>query len=106
MKAILICLSLFVTDGDTIRCNDTKVRIWGIDSPEMSELAGHRARRHMIELTRGQRVTCHPRGHDRYRRTVARCFVGKTDLACAMVRAGHARDWPRYSRGFYARCAR
>ena len=104
MNPLLICAALFVVDGDTIRCNDARVRLWGIDAPEMSEPDGHRSRRHLVVLTRGQRVVCRPRGRDRYRRVVARCFVGTTDLACAMVAAGHAKDWPRYSRGFYALC--
>jgi len=54
-------------------------------------------------MTIGRTATCTPHGRpDRYRRVVAVCTVGGADVAAAMVRAGMAVDYPRYSRRAYA----
>ena len=37
-------------------------------------------------------------------RPVVRCEAEGRDIACEMVRMGHATDWPLYSKGAYARC--
>lgn len=48
-----------VTDGDTIRFGDKRVRLWGIDAPELHQacpdrwLAGIEAARKMRELVKG-----------------------------------------------------
>jgi endonuclease YncB( thermonuclease family) len=36
------------------------------------------------------------------KRVVTQCFLGARDVAAQMVRAGHARDWPKYSGGGYS----
>lgn len=94
----ILCLTaaLTITDGDTIREGALRVRIWGIDAPEMD------TRRDLID---GQPVGCNPVDTDRYGRTVAQCWLPDgRDLACEMVRAGWAVDMPRYSKGAYRRC--
>jgi endonuclease YncB( thermonuclease family) len=57
----------------------------------------------MAGLVTGRDLRCEDRGRDRYGRTVAQCFAGRRDIAAEMVRQGRAEDWPRYSKGFYAR---
>ena len=110
MKAILTALilsSYSITDGDTLRSGDTRIRLWGIDAPEAKRPGGFAATRHLERLTAGQVLTCMPVDTDRYGRTVARCALPDgTDIACAMVAAGRARDWPKYSGGYYSECAR
>lgn len=95
-----------VIDGDTLRVTDApNIRIWGIDAPEMDTPAGPAARDAMDAIAAGRDLTCAVRDVDRYGRIVARCFEpGGADLACALVRTGHAHDWPRYSGGFYGEC--
>ena len=39
---------------------------------------------------------------DRYKRTIARCYVDGIDIAAEMVRAGFAFDHLRYSNGAYS----
>ncbi|ESQ81253.1 hypothetical protein AEYBE204_02640 [Asticcacaulis sp. YBE204] len=51
----------------------------------------------MHRLIDGNAVRCEPEGEDRYGRTLARCFVGDTDIAAAQVRAGLAVAYRRYS---------
>lgn len=103
--AILIFTVVTITDGDTIRSDDLRVRLWGIDAPEMDESGGPAAKEALRTIIAGQELTCEVKGRDRYRRTVARCELPDgRDIACEMVRAGFARDWPKYSRGAYENC--
>lgn len=100
MIALFLCLVASVTDGDTLRCADgTRVRIAGIDSPEMpGHCARNRqctpgdpysARNSLIALTQGKALRCNSVGHS-YNRTLAHCYSGQTSIGCAQVRSGHA----------------
>jgi len=95
-----------VIDGDTIRLEGQRVRIWGVNAPESHTPEGPAATRAMAQLIRGKTVECRlpPSGqdHDKYRRLVRQCWAGGVDLGAEMVRTGHAVDWARYSGGFYA----
>lgn len=93
-----------VVDGDGLVIEGVRVRLWGIDAPELGTAAGAAARDALAVLVAGAVVVCDGLYLDRYGRTVAVCRAGGVDLACAMVAAGHARDWPRYSGGAYAGC--
>jgi endonuclease YncB( thermonuclease family) len=47
-------------------------------------------------------LTCSKKDVDRYRRFVGQCLLPDgRDIACEQVKAGHAVDWPKYSRGHY-----
>lgn len=101
MKILLLVASLTVVDGDTFKDRSTSYRLWGIDAPEMREPEGRAAKEALRGLLRGRHsIVCQDMGTDRYRRTVARC----DEISCALVAQGHARDWPRYSRGAYRDC--
>jgi endonuclease YncB( thermonuclease family) len=112
LSALLIAASAFAVgpasraiDGDTFEAASGEVvRLWGIDAPERGEAGADAATAALAGLlARG--ATCQRRGTDRYGRTVARCTGPAGDIACALVAAGHATDWPRYSGGHYASCA-
>jgi endonuclease YncB( thermonuclease family) len=100
----LVCASPEITDGDTLRCHGQRIRLIGIDAPEMPGscrpgrqcVVGdpHAARAYLVSLTRTT-VECRPQGQDRYGRTLARCSANGADLSCAMIQAGHAE--PRYT---------
>src|SRR5437879_6440753 len=102
-----------VIDGDTLDMRGTRIRLWGIDAPEMGQTCqgrdgqtyecGRDSRAVMLELTRDRKVRCDDRGLDRYGRTVAVCRTEAGDINAAIVRRGWAVDWPRYSRGAYSR---
>lgn len=117
LAAALICTAPQVHDGDTIRCDGQRVRIWGIDAPETQgsprcrnvdtwacDPAAMRwadpATQGMVALTRGE-VRCEVKDKDRYGRTVARCEAGGIDVGRQLVIEGLARDYTRYSRGAY-----
>lgn len=94
------CNRVNVVDGDTFRCDGTRIRLQGIDAPE----AGGRCRpgrdcapgdpvastaNLRALLSRGP-TECRATDTDIYGRTVARCTTGGADLSCAQIRAGHA----------------
>lgn len=100
-----------VIDGDTIVVAGTRVRLFGIDAPELrqrcrrwywrSYRCGRDAAVVLARLTRGRTVECQPRGHDKHRRMVATCATDMGDLGAEMVRRGWALDFARYSAGRY-----
>lgn len=100
-----------VHDGDTLTLNGSRVRIWGIDAPELKQKCGGSAcgvvaRDALRALVRGRVVTCVQKDRDRYQRVVAACAVGGRDLGEQMVRSGNALDYRRYSKGRYRQAER
>lgn len=97
-----------VVDGDTLRLSGTTYRLWGIDAPESKQAcvdgwaAGAHAAAHLAALIRDKTVVCEPRTIDRYGRAVALCRAGGMDLSAAMVGAGHAWAFVRYSADYVA----
>lgn len=92
----------YVTDGDTLRFGAVRVRLHGIQAPEMNTAEGQASRRHLVGIVGAAEVRCVDTGGRSYERVVARCFVGSADLAGLMVAQGWAFDWPRFSGGRYA----
>lgn len=96
-----------VTDGDTFRLSGlgVAVRVWGLDAPERKQRGGSAATKALRDLIDGHTLTCLERGNDRYRRVVGQCFLENgQDIAEAMIAAGVAREYCRYSRGYYGTC--
>ena len=111
LAAAVACTAPHVADGDTITCNGVRVRLFGINAPELShpdlgiteEPGGREASARLLALTR-TRVTCTIAGnqYDRYSRMVAKCATDQTsDLGAEMVREGLACQWIRYSHHEY-----
>lgn len=101
MDAILFCLVVAITDGDTIkvRCGaepQTVVRLAEIDAPEKRQPFGEASRQHLAQLCFKQQATVAPRTHDRYGRTVARVTCAGTDANAAQVRDGFAWAFTKY----------
>ena len=106
-----------IVDGDTLwLCDQTachKIRLCGIDAPELSDTRGPAAKRSLQDLVHGKIVSCVPVGlgtvcdgrsrPTSYDRVVAQCFVKGRDLAAEMVNAGQACDWIEFSGGAYSR---
>jgi len=90
-----------VVDGDTLRVAGQKVRLQGLAAPELDEPGGQAAKNALIELIRGQHITCELDGTRSYDRVVGICYAGGQDLAAELVKWGLARDCPRYSGGRY-----
>lgn len=91
--------SIIVIDGDTIRMGETRIRLYGLDAPEMRQPGGREARNRLRQIVAtGQIITCAFRNQDRYKRIVAKCFdVHGVDIGGEMVRNGYAFAYQAYS---------
>jgi micrococcal nuclease len=93
----------WVIDGDTIDISGTRIRLAGIDAPEMDHPYGKNAKWTLVNMCKGQEVRAVFDGDLSHDRTVATCFLPDgRDLSAEMVKAGMAVDWPKFSRGKYA----
>jgi endonuclease YncB( thermonuclease family) len=87
-------------DGDTLAIGEERLRLLGIDAPESGQACrdaqgtpypcGEWARTALAQMIVGQTVTCMVERQDRYRRGLAVCRAGQTDLNAEMVRIGAA----------------
>jgi endonuclease YncB( thermonuclease family) len=100
-----------IIDGDTLEIHGSRIRLWGVDAPESTQLCrgedsqqyrcGARAANELDGFIASRVVSCPPINLDRYGRTVATCSVGGADLGEWLVKNGLALDWPQYSKGKY-----
>lgn len=92
----------WVVDGDTIIIDKVRIRIAGIDAPELEHPYGQQAKWALVKLCKGQMVTARIKPELSYDRLVAECVLPDgRDLGAEMVRAGMALDWPKFSGGKY-----
>ena len=100
-----------ITDGDTIKINGEKIRFSGIDTPEMKQTCieneivnpcGVTAKNILMDKISNNEVVCISEGKDRYKRTLAECFVNDESLSSYLVRSGYAFAYRRYSKKFIA----
>ena len=97
-----------VSDGDSLRSGNLRIRLFGIDAPELKQrcadqngilwgcgVAAQRQLNDLIGTNKG--LQCSLRDVDRYGRLVMQCFSGSTDIGAAMVRSGHALAYRDFS---------
>lgn len=105
--AICIAAGFPLYDGDTILRGPDRIRIWGIDAPELQDKGGRESRDFLKALVEGKPLACDLINRDHYGRRVAQCFLPDgRDLACEMIKAGQAKEWTRYSGGAYEACSK
>lgn len=90
-----------VQDGDTIYVQHQAIRLSGVDAEELSEPHGPRAKYALRDIIAGANVTCIFTGDRSYSRSVARCYIGDSEINRSMVASGWALDCPKYSGGRY-----
>jgi micrococcal nuclease len=90
-----------VHDGDTISVmkagKAVKIRLEGIDCPELGQDFGTRAKQFTSALVFGKDVEVKEYNRDIYRRTVARVYIGGQDVSLDLVKAGLAWHFKKYS---------
>ncbi|HWJ72388.1 MAG TPA: thermonuclease family protein [Kaistia sp.] len=91
---------LTAVDGDTVRLGDERIRIIGLDAPELharcraEKRLAERARDRMAELISGDHVeVIRSTRKDKYRRTLAIIRVNGVDVARVMIFEGLARPY-------------
>jgi endonuclease YncB( thermonuclease family) len=94
-------------DGDSLRLQGDRIRLLGIDAPELDQLCtaadgsawrcGEAARQRLASLVAGTAVSCQPEGQDKYGRTLATCEAGGRDIGAALVAEGLAISSPGYT---------
>lgn len=87
-------------DGDSLRLGEKRVRLIGIDAPELDQACwrddgsewacGRVARDHLAAILMGATISCTPQGEDKYGRTLANCEADGRDLGAIMVSDGLA----------------
>ena len=91
-----------VIDGDTVDIADGeqrlhRVRITGMDAPELAQAYGRTAKAALAELILHKELVVHPAGEDKYGRELGTLrlagLIGELDVAECMVGGGHAFAW-------------
>ena len=110
-----------IVDGDTVHINEYKIRLEGIDAPEIRQKCkkeklkissiigftfykdyscGRVSKEKLITKINTSEIKCISSSKDRYKRYIATCFKGKTNLNQWMVRNGFAIAYRRYSKKY------
>ena len=110
-----------IIDGDTVHINNKKIRLEGIDAPEIKQQCqkeflkisaaigfnfrknyscGAISRTKLISKINKSKIKCISLSRDRYKRYLATCYKAKTNLNKWMVRNGFAVAYKRYSKDY------
>ena len=110
-----------IVDGDTVYINNYKIRLEGIDAPEMKQkckkeklkissiigytfyedyYCGKHSKENLEAKVKGSNIKCIFFTKDRYKRYLAKCVKGKINLNRWMVRNGYAVAYRRYSKEY------
>lgn len=93
----------YVIDGDTIDIAGNRIRLFGIDAPELDHPFGQNSKWTLVRLCKDQTIRAVIEGELSHDRHVAKCFLDDgRDLSAEMVKVGMAVDWPKFSGGKYA----
>lgn len=101
-----------VIDGDTIEIRGERIRLDAIDAPESSQLCldtsgkrhrcGQKSAFALADFIGRAVVSCDPKGRDHYKRVIAVCFKGTTNLNAWMVAQGWAVAYRKYGIDYIA----
>ena len=97
-----------VSDGDSLRSGDLRIRLFGIDAPELKQQCADQdgvlwscgaAALYQLNalINKNRDLQCSLLDIDRYGRLVMQCFNGPTDIGAAMVLSGYALAYRHFS---------
>lgn len=98
--------SATATDGDSLTIGSQRIRLFGIDAPELDQTCvtqdktwqcGEQARTTLASLIGDERIDCRVSGADQYGRSLAKCSTQFLELNEAMVELGWAVAYTQYS---------
>ena len=108
----------FVIDGDTIKINNNKIRLSGIDAPEVKQECnkifisiqffslnkkypcGKISKNKLKKLLKNKKILCKIENIDRYKRKLATCYKNKLNINSWLVRNGYALAYIKYSKKY------
>ena len=92
----------YIIDGDTIVVDKIKVRLAGIDAPELDQPWGQKSKWAMVKLCKGQTIRVELTGETSYDRLVGTCYLPDgRDIGEEIVKQGLALDGGHFSKGKY-----
>lgn len=106
------CPVAIVVDGDSMRCGETRLRLLGIDAPELSHCPrwrvcvpgdGRASKRSLALALRFGPVRWEPIKLDRFGRTVAVVWAGRVNLSCWQLQRRQAIYKPKWDNGQFLR---
>lgn len=87
-----------VSDGDSIKVGDKKIRLMGIDAPEYSQTCfdadyeeyacGKISKEFLFNLANNKEVKCYYQKFDKYNRYLSECYVGELMINQEILRNG------------------
>lgn len=91
-----------VVDGDTFWAeNGDSIRLWGVSAAERGDIRYWGAGHFLADMAQGRTVSCVQKDIDHYGRFVMQCAIGGADLGAAIIAAGWAKDYTKFSGGYY-----
>jgi endonuclease YncB( thermonuclease family) len=104
-----ISSNIRVVDGDTIVLNNLRIRLQGIDAPELKQectnlishhtyKCGEVAKNYLIKLIGTAKVACTDEGLDKYKRRLSYCYIDQLNLNREMVKSGNALAYTKFRR--------
>ena len=106
LSAELIAGHAKIIDGDTIHIGKYKIRLHGIDAPEIKQTCridekiwncGIQAKENLIKFVSNNIINCEIIDKDRYNRLIGICFVNQKNINQYMVKNGWAIAYRYYS---------
>lgn len=94
-----------LSDGDSLHLDGQKVRLLGIDAPELHQFCdedgasypcGEMAKQHLAALIGGNEISCTSTKRDKFDRLLAKCHAENHDLNREMVKDGWAVSYYDY----------
>ena len=98
-----------IIDGDTIHIGSNKIRLHGIDAPELNQdcnydnkkwECGQQSKKFLLNLINFDTVNCHVKTTDKYKRYIAICFVNNLNINKIMVKNGWSIAYRYYSKDY------
>ena len=98
-----------VIDGDTVHIGSFKIRLHGIDAPELNQkcktnkiewYCGIESSKFLKNMINQKNIYCKTKGKDKYRRYIGVCYILKKNINKTIVREGWAIAYKFYSRDY------
>lgn len=109
----IVIIHPIIVDGDTIKTPEHRIRLWGIDAPELAQKCynnqieiecGKLSKERLTVIVGQEPLSCAVIDIDRFKRKVARCSNASGDIGELMVCQGWALEYEDYSNGHYKKC--